>query len=206
MKTSFLLLFFALGAAKASDQGLVVLDFQSKGILDKTVLRDLWERTWELAFEVPEAQTVSADQTRRELFEQNILVPLRCDEFCYRRLAQRLHAGRLLVPTVEKNADQLKFSFVLVQGSTGKTIRSTSLWSDGRVDRALGAGVSKVLDAGGSPGSPWLSSAAWKATGFAIAGLGAALWLGLEQPRSSPTPTTASGSSTSGTSINPAGF
>jgi hypothetical protein len=200
MNARFLVL-LALGAATASDRDLVVLDFQSKGILDKAVLRDLWERTWELASQVPEAGTVPAEETRQMLFEQNILLPQRCDEACYRRLADRLHARRLLVPTVEKIADQLKFGFLLVQGRSGKTLQSASSWSDGRVDRALSAGVSKVLGASDASGAPGFGRPAWTAMGVGIAGLGAALWLGLDQNRS---PAVATPRQTSSTNI--AGF
>ena len=185
----FLLLVLAtLGAAQASDQGLVVLDFQSKGILDKSVLRDLWQQTLALASGVANSGALPEEETRRRLFEQNILVPTRCDQACFHRLAEKLHAGRILAPSVEKSGDQLKFDFVLVDGQSGKTLKSASLWSDGRVGRPLAAGIAGTVGNGGPENSSGFPSQIWASVGVGAVGLGAALWFGLEQARTPPSP------------------
>jgi hypothetical protein len=184
MNKAFLLLLCAAGAFGAGQPGLVVLEFQSRGILDKTVLRQMWDRTWEVASSYPGANAVPAEETRRRIFDQNVLLPNRCDEACYQRVALKLQADRILVPSVEKTGDQLKFSFVLVQGESGKKLQEVSVWSDGRVDRALAAGLAKVMaDAGGNDAVE-VPSALWTTVGIGAAGLAGALWFGLSQDRS----------------------
>jgi len=199
---SLLLALAALGAAQASDRGLVVLDFQSKGILDKSVLRDLWEQTQGMAAGVADAGTLPQDETRRRLFEQSILVPTRCDQACMRRLAEKLHAQRLLVPSVEKSGDRLRFDFVLTDGESGKTLKSASVWSDGRVDRALAAGVARTIGDGIQERSSRFPSGLWASVGVGAVGLGAALWLGLEQARTPPSSIQSVQSAGTGTTPN----
>lgn len=184
MKRTIFLLLCAVGAIQAGQPGLVVLEFQSRGILDKTVLRQLWDRTWEVTSSFPGADVVPAEETRRRIFDQNVLLPLRCDEACYQRVALKLQAGRILVPSVEKTGDQLKFNFLLVQGETGKKLQDVSVWSDGRVDRALAAGLSKVMGDAGSNDAIEVPSGLWTALGVGVVGLAGALWFGLSQNRS----------------------
>jgi hypothetical protein len=162
----------------------MVLEFQSRGILDKTVLRQLWDRTWEVASSFPGADAVSAEETRRRIFDQNVLLPVRCDEACYQRVALKLQAKRLLVPTVEKTGEQLKFTFLLVDGESGKKSQEVSVWSDGRVDRALASGLSKVMGDAGSNEAVEVPAALWTTLGVGAAGLVGALWFGLSQDRS----------------------
>ena len=184
MNKAILLLLLAAGAFGAGQPGLVVLEFQSRGILDKTVLRQMWDRTWEIASSYPGAEAVPADETRRRIFDQNVLLPNRCDEACYQRVALKLQANRILVPSVEKTGDQLKFSFVLVQGESGKKLQEVSVWSDGRVDRALAAGLAKVMADAGTNETVEVPSALWTTIGITAAGLAGAMWLGLSQDRS----------------------
>jgi hypothetical protein len=162
----------------------MVLEFQSRGILDKTVLRQLWDRTWEVASSFPGADAVPAEETRRRIFDQNVLLPVRCDEACYQRVALKLQAKRILVPSVEKTGEQIKFNFILVQGETGKKLQEVSVWSDGRVDRALAAGLSKVMSDAGSNEAVEVPTALWTTLGVGAAGLAGALWFGLSQDRS----------------------
>jgi hypothetical protein len=169
----------------AEPSGLMILDYQSKGILDKAVLRELWDRTYEIASGVPSADLVSADETRKRIFDQNILAAARCDDACYQRIAQRLGAKELLVPAVEKTGDQLKFTFTRIRGSSGAKTQEISVWSDGRVGRALTSGLFKVLADGGGGGEVTIPSAAWTSGGILVAGLGLTLWLGTGQDRSS---------------------
>lgn len=187
MKRTILLLLCAVGALGAAQPGLVVLEFQSRGILDKTVLRQLWDRTWEVASSFPGADAVPADETRRRIFDQNVLLPVRCDEACYQRVALKLQASRILVPSVEKTGDQLKFNFLLVQGETGKKLKDVSVWSDGRVDRALAAGLSNVMSEAGTDGAVEVPTALWTTLGVTAVGLAGALWFGLSQDRTAAT-------------------
>lgn len=180
-------LLLALGGSlvqAAEPSGLMILDYQSKGILDKAVLRELWDRTYEIASGVPSADLVSADETRKRIFDQNILAATRCDDACYQRIAQKLGAKELLVPSVEKNGDQLKFTFTRIRGENGSKLQEISVWSDGRVGRALTSGLFKVLADGGGGGELTIPSAAWTAGGLTAAGLGLTLWLGTGQARS----------------------
>jgi len=182
-RIALLTLLCAMDTLHAGQPGLVVLEFQSRGILDKTVLRQLWDRTWEVASSFPGADAVPADETRRRIFDQNVLLPVRCDEACYQRVALKLQASRILVPSVEKTGDQLKFNFLLVQGESGKKLQEASVWSDGRVDRALAAGLSKVMNDAGSNEAIEVPSALWTTLGVGAAGLAGALWFGLSQDR-----------------------
>jgi len=185
MKRILPLLLLCASVALASGQpGLVVLEFQSRGILDKTVLRQLWDRTWEVTSSFPGADAVSAEESRRRIFDQNVLVPIRCDEACYQRIALKLQASRILVPSVEKTGDQLKFNFLLVEGESGKKLQEAAVWSDGRVDRALAAGISKVMSNSDSNEALEVPSALWTTVGVGAAGLAGALWFGLSQDRS----------------------
>ena len=186
MKRTILLLLGALVAARSDPQGLVVMDYQSRGILDKTVLRELWDRTWQIAASFPEAATVPVEDTRKRIFDQNVLVPVRCDEACFQRIAIKLQAAQILLPSVEKTGDQLKFEFVLVQGESGRKLQDVSVWSDGRVDRALASGMTKVLAGTGSSEAVEVPTALWTTLGVGAAGLAGALWFGLEQDRSPP--------------------
>jgi len=170
----------------AEPSGLMILDFQSKGILDKAVLRGLWDRTYEIASGVPSADLVSAEDTRKRIFDQNILAATRCDDACYQRIAQKLGAKELLVPAVEKTGDQLKFTFTRIRGNNGSKMLEISVWSDGRVGRALTSGLFKVLADGGGGNELTIPSAAWTSGGLVAAGLGLTLWLGTGQARSTP--------------------
>jgi hypothetical protein len=166
------------------------MDYQSRGILDKTVLRELWDRTWQIAASFPEAGTVPVEDTRKRIFDQNVLVPVRCDEGCYQRIAVKLQAAQILLPSVEKTGDQLKFEFVLVQGESGRKLQDVSVWSDGRVDRALASGMTKALAGTGSNEAVEVPTALWTTLGVGAVGLAGALWFGLEQNRTAPKPTT----------------
>jgi hypothetical protein len=191
MKRTILLVLGALVAARSDPQGLVVMDYQSRGILDRTVLRELWDRTWQIAASFPEAATVPVDDTRKRIFDQNVLVPVRCDEACFQRIAVKLQAGRILLPSVEKSGDQLKFEFVLVDGESGQKLQDVSVWSDGRVDRALASGMTKVLaGTGSSDAAAPIPPAFWTAVGAGTIGLAGALWFGLEQNRAPSTSST----------------
>lgn len=174
-------------ASAAEPSGLVILDFQSKGILDKAILRQLWDRTYLISSGVPGAELVSAEETRKRIFDQNILVATRCDDACYQRVAQKLSAKELLVPAVEKTGDQLKFSFTRIRGSDGMRTQEVSVWSDGRVGRALTSGLFKVLADGGT-NEFTIPTAAWTSGGIAAAGLGLSIWLGASQPRAALPP------------------
>ncbi|MEN9308379.1 MAG: hypothetical protein RL173_2311, partial [Fibrobacterota bacterium] len=114
----------AIHAAEPS--GVVLLDFQSKGILDKAVLRQLWERSQSIASGIPSADLLSADETRKRIFDGNVLLASRCDEACYQRVATKLGAKELVVPTVEKAGDQLKFTFLRVRGSNGQKLQEAT--------------------------------------------------------------------------------
>lgn len=164
----------------------MILDYQSKGILDKAVLRELWDRTYEIASGVPSADLVSAEETRKRIFDQNILAATRCDDACYQRIAQKLGAKELLVPAVEKTGDQLKFTFTRIRGANGAKVQEINIWSDGRVGRALTSGLFKVLADGGGGGELTIPSAAWTSGGIVAAGLGLTLWLGTGQTRAAP--------------------
>ena len=75
----FLSLLLVASAAASADPGLVVLDYQARGILDKTVLRELWTRTWEIGAGFPGSSFVPREETRKRIFDQNVLIPTRCD-------------------------------------------------------------------------------------------------------------------------------
>ncbi len=181
------ILLLALGgnlAQAAEPSGQIILDYQSKGILDKAVLRQLWDRTYEIASGVPSADLISADETRKRIFDQSILVATRCDDACFQRIAQKLGARELLVPSVEKTGDQLKFTFTRIRGANGSRMEEVSVWSDGRVGRALTSGLFKVLADGGSGGGELtIPSSAWTSAGIAAVGVGLTLWLGTSQER-----------------------
>jgi hypothetical protein len=115
---------------------------------------------------------------------------VRCDDGCFQRIAVKLQAAQILLPSVEKTGDQLKFEFVLVQGETGKKLQDVSVWSDGRVDRALASGMTKVLAGTGSNEAVEVPTALWTTLGVGAAGLAGALWFGLQQNRSATAPTT----------------
>ncbi len=172
----------ALWAADPS--GLIVLDFQSKGILDRAVLRQLWERTYEIASGFPKLDLVSSEEAHKRIFDQNVLVASRCDEACYQRVAQKLSVRELLVPTVEKVGDQLKFTFTRILGSNGQKTQEISIWSDGRIGRALSSGLFRIFSDEGKAKEFTIPPAAWKAAGILGVGLGGVLLLGLEQDRS----------------------
>ncbi|MBK8801983.1 MAG: hypothetical protein IPN71_07990 [Fibrobacteres bacterium] len=173
----------AAAALQAGEPGLVVMDFQGRGILDKAVLRQLWDRTWDIASQYPSVKVVSMQETRQRLFDQNVLVPTSCTDICFQRISTKMNASELLIPSVEKTGDQLKFNFVLVKGSSGKRIKDITVWSDGRVDRAIAAGVIGVMGDAGSGSSGSLGSGFWKA--LATVGLAASAnaVLGITQDR-----------------------
>lgn len=173
-----LLMLGAVTARAGELSGVVLLDFQSKGILDKAVLRQLWERTHEIASGVPSANVVSLEETRKRIFDGNILVASRCDEACYQRVATKLGAKEVVVPSVEKTGDQLKFTFVRVKGANGQKMQEVSVWSDGRVGRALTTGVFKVFADNGNETEISIPPAAWRSFGILGTGLGLTWLLG----------------------------
>lgn len=173
----------SLAVAAPEATGVALLDFQSKGILDKAVLKQLWERSQEIASGIPSAEMLTAEETRKRIFDQSILVATRCDDACFQRVAQKMGTKEIVVPSVEKNGDQLKFTFARYRGSNGQKIAEASVWSDGRVGRALTTGLFKVFDGASGDKSITIPAAAWKALGVAGVGLGAAIWFGLSQER-----------------------
>jgi hypothetical protein len=189
MKPFTAILLMAAGIARAAESNLVVLDFQSRGISDKRVLGDLRRRVVEVASSLPESGVVPSEEGDSPLTGR-IIVPTRCDEACWRRISGKLGAQRLLVPAVERSGGSLRFEFLLVRGSTGEIIRSTSNRSDGRVDYALWDGVSRLLGRAGD--EEGIGRGGWTAIGAAGTCLGLALWLGLEQDRTNPTQASAS--------------
>lgn len=174
----------AIHAAEPS--GVVLLDFQSKGILDKAVLRQLWERSQSIASGIPTADLLSAEETRKRIFDGNVLLASRCDEACYQRVATKLGAKELVVPTVEKNGDQLKFSFLRVRGSNGQKLQEATVWSDGRVGRALTSGLFKVFADDNAGTEITIPSAAWTSAGIGLAGIGLTLWMGYNKAHYPP--------------------
>ena len=181
---SILLFLGAIAAQAADPSGVMILDFQSKGILDKAVLRQLWDRSYEIAAGIPSADIVSVEETRKRIFDQNILIASRCDEPCYQRVAQKLAAKELLVPSVEKSGDQLKFTFARIRGSNGQKLQEVTVWSDGRVGRALTSGLFKAFADGGKESELTIPPAAWKSAGILTVGVGVIWWLGATQTRS----------------------
>lgn len=175
-------MFSLLCSAPPPTRAMVVLDFQAKGILDKAILRDLWDRTHEIASAAVPGRLLDTTETRRRLFDQSILVPARCDQNCYARMGDKLQARELLVPTVEKSADQVKITFVLVDGRSGSIIAQSTAWSDGRIGQALDASLSDVLKSVGSKNDVSISRRAIVATGILAAGTGAILMMGLDAP------------------------
>jgi len=173
-----LLLIGAVATRAAELSGVVLMDFQSKGILDKAVLRQLWDRSQAIASGIPSADVLSAEETRKRIFDGNVLLASRCDEACYQRVATKLGAKELVVPTVEKAGDQLKFTFVRVRGSNGQKLQETSVWSDGRVGRALTSGLFKVFTDDNSGPEITIPTAAWTSAGIFAAGVGLTFWLG----------------------------
>jgi len=171
-------------AIQAGEPGLVVMDFQGRGILDKAVLRQLWDRTWEIASQYPSVKVVSMQETRQRLFDQNVLVPLSCTDICFQRISTKMQASELLIPSVEKTGDQLKFSFMLVKGESGKRVKEATIYSDGRVDRAIAAGVIGVMGEAGSSSSVSLGSGFWKALAAVGLAAGGGAVLGVTQDRS----------------------
>ena len=179
-----LLLLLGWTTAKAAEPtGVALLDFQAKGILDKAVLRQLWERSQEIASGIPAADMLSTEETRKRVFDQNILVASRCDAACYQRIAQKLGTKEILVPSVEKTGDQLKITFARYRGENGQKVREVSVWSDGRVGRALTTGLFKVFDGASEGGSITIPSAAWKSFGILGLGIGTTWILGTTQDR-----------------------
>lgn len=168
----FLLVLGSITAGAADLSGVVILDFQSKGILDKAVLRQLWERSHEIASGIPGIDVVSSEETRKRIFDGNILLATRCDDACYQRVATKLGAKEVVVPSVEKTGDQLRFSFVRVKGVSGQKMQEVNVWSDGRVGRALTTGIFKVFADNGNEKEISIPPAAWKSLGIVGAGVG----------------------------------
>ncbi len=169
----------------AEPTGVALLDFRAKGILDKAVLRQLWERSQEIASGIPSADMLSTEETRKRVFDQNILVASRCDAACYQRIAQKLGTKEILVPSVEKTGDQLKFTFARYRGANGQKVQEVSVWSDGRVGRALTTGLFKVFDGASEGNAITIPPAAWKSFGVLGVGLGTIWFLGTGQERES---------------------
>lgn len=166
------------------DDGIIVLDFQSKGILDKSILSDLWRRTHEIASEALPGRFLDTLQTRKRIFDENILIPARCDDACFARIGTRLHARSLLLPSIEKVNDQLKISFVLVDSRSGARLGASEAWSDGRIGQALDASLKDVLATVSTSGSTSIPGKVWTAAGLLAVGTGAIIFLGLDSPES----------------------
>lgn len=162
--------------------GLVVLEYQSKGILDKTVLRNLWERTHEMVAAAAPGRVLDAAETRKRLFDQSILVPARCDQACLLRVADKLQARELLVPTVEKNGDVVKLTFQVVNGRSGAVTAQTVSGSDGRIGMAIESGVRELFKGGAASSEDGIPTEAWTAAGVLAAGAGLVIVLGLDAP------------------------
>ena len=187
---SFAFILAATAMAEAAPS-LLVLDFQSKGILDKTVLEQLWERSQENVAMHGGYALVPSQDARKRLFDQNILVPARCGEECYARLAEKLNVDQLLVPSVEKNAGQLKVGFVLVK-SSGKKIAEGMAVSDGRVGKAVDDALQQVFgSSSGASSIPGASASRWAAAGaIAAVSAGAVLFMSLARPGASSSSST----------------
>lgn len=178
---SFAFILAATAMAEAAPS-LLVLDFQSKGILDKTVLEQLWERSQENAAMHAGYALVPSQDARKRLFDQSILVPTHCGEECYARLAEKLNVDLLLVPSVEKNAGQLKVGFVLVK-SNGKKVAEGTAFSDGRVGKAMDDALQQVFGSSDAGSISVVSASRWVVAGAVTAvGVGAILFLSFSHP------------------------
>ncbi|MCB9495724.1 MAG: hypothetical protein H6686_02445 [Fibrobacteria bacterium] len=188
--TQLLVLLANLLFSGSSQPGLIVMEYQAKGILDKAILRDVWDRTHQLTTRHLPGQTVGAEETRKRIFDQSVLVPARCDQACNTRLGTKLHAKTLLMPSIEKTGDQLKVSFQLVDVKSGDVLSQSFAWSDGRIGQAIESALSEVLKGAGSGSSgAGVSGRALGAAAMIGAGVGAVLWLGLDAPAVEPVAT-----------------
>ncbi len=185
-------LILAAAALSGAAPSLLVLDFQSKGILDKTVLEQLWERTQESVAIRGEYALVPLQDARKRLFDQNILVPTHCGEECYARLAEKLNVDMLLAPSVEKNAGQLKVGFVLVK-SNGKKVAEGTAFSDGRVGKAMDDALQQVFGSSDAGSISGVSASRWVTAGAVTAvGVGAILFFSFSHPGSGNTSSSSS--------------
>ncbi len=175
MRSLMSVLLVGASVTLAGTPSLLVLDFQSKGILDKTVLEQLRERTQEIVSIRSDYAVIANKEARKRIFDQNILVPSRCEQDCYARLAEKLDAEALLVPAVEKNGTQLKISYLLVKRNGSKVGEGAAL-SDGRVGKVMNDALEQVF---GVPMTDERQSIAQQVTvGAATAiGVGAVIFL-----------------------------
>lgn len=165
----------------AAPPSLLVLDFQSRGILDRHALEALRERTHELLATRSDYALVPLDTACRRMAEKEITLPPRCDAACYARLASRLGADRLLAPSVERNGDRLRIGYALIRGRDGAKLSEGSTFSDGRVGKAVDEALSRTLE-GRTEGG--LTPLQWGVTGaFAALGAGAAIFFSMPHSR-----------------------
>lgn len=165
----------------ATPPSLLVLDFQSRGILDRHALEALREKTYELLTTRSDFVVVPLDTARRKMAEREIALPPRCDAACYARLATRLGVERLLAPSVEKNGDRLRIGYVLIRGRDGAKLSEGMIFSDGRVGKAMDEALSRTLGGSAEDGPTPLQ---WGVAGtFAALGVGAAILFSLPHPR-----------------------
>lgn len=178
MRKWFAVLPLIAAAVQAAQPTMAILEFQSRGILDRAVLRELWERSHEIATGIDGYQILTGEETRKRSFEHNILMPAKCDEGCVRRIAEKMGVDYLLIPSVEKTDNQLKVGYALVSGRNGDRIREGSTLSDGRVRVALATAMSKALEGGEQPTGTAASKHVWVAVGAAAVGAAAVVLLG----------------------------
>lgn len=172
------LLLIAAAAVQAAQPSMAILEFQSRGILDRAVLRELWERSHEIAAGIEGYQTLSGEETRKRSFEHNILMPAKCDDGCVQRIAEKMGVDYLVIPSVEKSDKQLKIGYTLVSGRNGERIREGSALSDGRVGPALASALSRALEGGGGASTGSGSRHVWVTAGAAAVGAAAVILLG----------------------------
>jgi hypothetical protein len=91
-----------------------------------------------------------------------------------------LGVDRLLAPSVERNGDRLRIGYALIRGRDGAKLSEGSIFSDGRVGKAVDEALSRALDGSAEGSSTPLQ---WGVTGaFAALGAGAAIFFSLPHP------------------------
>lgn len=182
LRLSALILVGCAPLAIAGPPTMLVLDFQSKGILDKTVLEQLRDRTQDILAQRADYATVPSREARKRLFDQNVLVPARCEQECVMGLAKKLQVEALLLPSVEKTGGQLKVSYALYKNSGNKLGEGMSL-SDGRLGKAINDALDQAFGSehvatASADGQGWLLPGA-----IAAAGAGAVLFFSVSHDK-----------------------
>lgn len=124
---------------------IAIVDVQTHGLVDRSAADHIKERLSNLLEKREGFSVLPFQQTKKKMFDKNILVPTRCDGACFQGIGKKLELDYVVQAMIEKNQDQMSFQILVTDVLTGQKVSDAKVWSDGRVSQALASALNESL-------------------------------------------------------------